>query len=215
MNKEIRNFLPFATLMLVSIMFSCTHNLKKDRAVIVPTTPEVAVKPVVTSSPSTIDLTAPQNVILKTVEGSLPWQVAITAKAMKRMNEVVQSKCFYDFIANRKLIQTNGKTPVEVAKHLQSLMGTIPVKFYYTPMRNVYHPLGTSAVAYRMPPSFQININTAYFGEQSNMCEISGTYAHESIAHTLGGYDHDFNPSPSREFSVPYSVNAAFSACCH
>jgi hypothetical protein len=126
------------------------------------------------------------------------------------MNKVIQSDCFKNFISQRALVQTNGKTAAQVAAHLQSLTGVIHANMYYRRMGF----LGTSAVAYRQPPSTDINLNRAYFVVTLDTCEWASTVAHESVGHSLGGYDHDFNATAQRPFSVPYSINAAFDACC-
>ena len=131
-----------------------------------------------------------------------------------KANEVVQSQCFHDFIANRKLIQTNGRTPQEVADHLQSLSGVVPVRMYYSAF--------TSAMAYRQPPELAINLNRKFFNTSQSDCYWAATLGHESIGHSLGGYGHDFNYSPSRSYSVPYSIGGgdaaqggdAFKKCC-
>ena len=213
MNQKIKNALPFLSLMFISILFSCTSKMIKNQPV-VPTGDKVAATPIPMNPISGIDVVAPIKVKLTTAEGSLPWQVELTKKSELKMNQVVQSQCFYDFMSKRSLIQTNGKTPSDVAKHIQGLSGSIVVHFYYKAMKSRLNPFGTSVVAYRAPPSTDINMNTAYWDDNSGICEFSSTFAHESLAHSLGGYDHDVYYSPSRDYSVPYSVNAAFSACC-
>lgn len=142
------------------------------------------------------------------------------------MNEVVQSDCFKNFMSNRKMIQTNGLLPVQVATRLQSLEGVIPVQMYSRCMSfNVFKcPVPTSAVAYRAPPALTINLNRVYFNiydKSLTVCDWAATMGHESLGHSLGGYDHDFNWNPTRDFSVPYSIGGsstsnsdAFQACC-
>ena len=127
-------------------------------------------------------------------------------KAGELLNRVVASACFKDFMAARKLIQTNGRAPSEVATHVQGLTGIVPVKMYYRRF--------TSAVAYRQPPSMEINLNRKAFWPDLDDCEWGSTLAHESLGHSLGGYDHDYKWNAQRDFSVPYSLNAAFDACC-
>ena len=136
------------------------------------------------------------------------------ASAGKKLNQVIQSSCFHDFMSKRALIQTNGRTPVQVADHLQSLAGVVPVVMYYRCMRSWKCPTGTSAVAYRQPPSITINLNRAVYTNAKSDCDWASVEGHESLGHSLGGYEHDFDWSPSREFSVPYSINHAFEACC-
>jgi hypothetical protein len=129
---------------------------------------------------------------------------------------VIHSDCFKNFMAGRALIQTNSRTPAQVVSHLQGLAGTVPVQMYYRPMWL------TSAVAYRQPPDFTIHLNRAVFTPNLSTCLWAATIAHESYGHSAGGYDHDFNWSPSRSFSVPYSMGGAdkvqggdaFARCC-
>jgi hypothetical protein len=123
-----------------------------------------------------------------------------------KLREVVASACFYDFIKNRQMIQKKGKTNEEVAKHLQSLGGSVPVVMYYKRF--------TSAVAYRIPPSTTIYLNRRNFYPSLSTCAWVSTIGHESLGHALGEYEHDYNYSPSRDFSVPYSIGFAVDACC-
>jgi hypothetical protein len=213
MNQDIKNVIPLLTLMAVSIMFSCTHKIKKD-SVKVPTEIVSVPTPAPVSSPLPVEL-GTVNVKLIPMNTLSKDEIILTINAQEKMNQVVQSKCFYDFMANRKMIQTNNRTDEEVAKHIQSIKGEIPVNFYYTAMKNRFNPFGTSAVAYRQPPSNQININRAYYTARANLCEYAGTLAHESIGHSLGGYDHDYYATANRNYSVPYSLNFAFEKCCH
>jgi hypothetical protein len=138
----------------------------------------------------------------------------ITRSGVK-VKETMQSECAKDFILKRKLIDTNGKTQQQVYDHLMSLSGDVPVKMYYRRF--------TSAVAYRQPPSKEINLNTKYFTTDLSDCEWAATMAHEGLGHSLGEYDHDFEYSPSRSYSVPYTLGGGdsalggdvFTKCCH
>src|SRR5690606_6439718 len=117
----------------------------------------------------------------------------------KKVNEVIHSECFAVFMKNRKLIQTEGRTPEQVVKHIQGLSGKVPVVMYYRRF--------TSAVAYRQPPEITINLNRKYFYTGLKTCEWASTMAHESVGHSLGEYTHDFNWNKQRDYSVPYSIN--------
>jgi len=214
MKKEIKNIIPLITLMMTVIMFSCTKNIKKDSDHNVPSGVTPTSSPVENTPQVSVELGVGK-VNLIPEEGTPREWVEYIAKGEKKMNEVVHSQCLSDFLSKRDMIQTNNRTPEQVVKHLQSLNGNITVKLYYTRLKSKFNPFGTSAVAYRQPPSNDININTAYFTYQGNACEFSGTLAHESLAHSLGGYDHSYYDSSDREFSVPYSLNKAFEKCCH
>ncbi len=125
----------------------------------------------------------------------------LIGKAQAKANEVKNSDCYFNFIANRKMIQTQGNTNTFVAKQIRALNGTVPVEFYFARF--------TSARAYRSPPSKTIHLNRKFIGTNSELCDVAGTILHESL-HALLEYDHDFEWSPSREFSVPYSSDHAF-----
>jgi len=201
--QNLNKYLPFyAVFLSLTLMFSCTKNIKKD-SVIVPTDSIPTPSPVAT--PIDIELGV-ENVILVPDKTATEQEVVFTMKAQFKMNEVVRSQCFSDYLLKRKMIQTQGRSNQEVIDHIRSLKGTIPVSFYSKRF--------TSEMAVRYPPALQININRRYFSPKSNLCEYAGTIAHESIGHSLGNYDHDFSYNKMREFSVPYSLNAAFWNCC-
>jgi hypothetical protein len=140
-------------------------------------------------------------------------EIEALGEAGRIVNAVRSSECFREFIARRKLIEANGRTSEQVAAHLQALRGTIHVAFYYRcNARSSICAAPTSAVAYRQPPEEKIFINRAYFdaaGRGFDPYELAGTLAHESLGHLLGGYDHSFEWTPSRDFSVPYSISGA------
>lgn len=137
---------------------------------------------------------------------STPQERVLILAASKKLNEVRASKCFYDFLATRKMIQTESRTPQEVAEHVTRLMGRIDVRMYYRRF--------TSAVAYREPPELKINLNTKFFNAYTPTCEWASTIGHEGLGHALGEYGHDYEWSPEREYSVPYSINHAIEKCC-
>lgn len=130
------------------------------------------------------------------------------------VNHTIHSQCFREFMIKQPLTWTNGRTPTQVADHLQGLSGVVPVKFYFARF--------SSAIAYRQPPSMEININRKYLGVTTPDCQLASTFAHESLGHSLGGYDHSFNWTREREDTVPYVMGGrkdqyggdAFEACC-
>lgn len=133
------------------------------------------------------------------------------------MNRIVATPCFKKFISDRKLIQTNGLSPEQVAAHLQSLTGIVSVKMYYRCMVFGWRCLvPTQAVAYRQPPSTDVFLNQAYFypdTKPENLFKWAGTLGHEVLGHSLGEYGHDFQSTANRILSVPYSINEAFDFC--
>jgi len=184
----MKNALPTLILMIICILF----NLKNK--------PSRAEQPQVVRTHG--------NVALVANAASTQAQINILAQATKKMNSVIQSECFYNFMANKDMIETNEKSSASVARHIQSLTNTLSVNFYYE-----WHDDGTlNQVAYRQPPSTDININTAYYGNNVDVCELAGTLGHE-ISHAIGGYDHLSDRSQYKD-TIPYSINQAFKKCC-
>lgn len=173
-------------------------------------TPTPSVAPTPTASP------ARKGVSLHVVDGyASKLEREIIAKAEKKLNEVVASECFGEKLRNRKMIQTDGRTPAKVVEHLQSITGSVDVKMYFRCMTRSLRCLApTSAVAYRQPPELAINLNRAAFYPELPLCDWVSTIGHEALGHALGNYDHDFNWNAQRDFSVPYSINAAIESCC-
>ena len=108
-------------------------------------------------------------------------------EAASIVNVVKSSACFRKFMADRKLIEANGRTSDQVAAHLQALRGTVRVAFYYRcNTRSGVCPAPTSAVAYRQPPEEKVFINRAYFDVARSgfdPYDLAGTLAHEGIGH--------------------------------
>lgn len=128
-------------------------------------------------------------------------QRKLIASVEAKANEVKNSDCVHSFLSARKMIQTDGKTYLQVANEVRAASGNIPVKFYYTRFG--------SAVAYREPPSLTIHLNSRFYGSWSTVCEVVSVLLHESVGHSLLNFDHDYKWSASREYSVPYSINHA------
>lgn len=135
----------------------------------------------------------------------------IIEKMSSIIDETVHSECFKDFILKTRIIQTNGRTNQQVLDHILSLRGEVPVSMYY---RCYGRWPCTSAVAFRAPPKVEINMNRAYFTEKLSLCEWASTVGHEGLAHALGNYEHSFKWNKDRDFSVPYTINRGFEACC-
>jgi hypothetical protein len=181
-------------------------------------TPSVTMSP--SPQPSAYPQPGPGNVRFEPVTYySTVAERAKILSAGRKADQVIQSDCFRNFMSSRKLIQTNGRTPEQVAAHLQSLKGVVPTEMY-SKCLGIW-PC-TSAVAYRNVGSDTIHLNRNAFYPSMSDCAWAATLAHESLGHSLGGYDHDFNWSPSRSYSVPYSMGgadktqggSAFDKCC-
>jgi hypothetical protein len=121
--------------------------------------------------------------------------------AQLRTNATISSTCFASFMLQRELIQTDGKSNKEVIDSL-GVNTKIDIEMYWS-SKNVY--------GYTYPSVNKEWINRRYMVKMSR-CELASLLGHET-SHKKG-YKHDFNYSPSRQFSVPYSVNAAFKECC-
>jgi hypothetical protein len=145
---------------------------------------------------------------------STPKEREIIKAAEGKIKEVVNSKCFQEFITSTRLEETQGKSNLDVYLHILGMSGEIPVKMY---LRRF-----TSAVAYRQPPSLEINLNRNFFTASVPVCSWAATMAHEALGHSLGNYEHSFKWSVEREYSVPYKLGGAmekhggnaFSRCC-
>lgn len=135
-----------------------------------------------------------------------PTEKAMIQKAGELVNQVVHSQCFYDYMASRKMIQTKNLSSEQVAKQISILSGLVGVSMHFKRW--------TSAVAFREPNALKINLNRYYFTASTKLCSWASTMAHEALGHALGGFDHSFHQTKDRQYSVPYSINAAFDACC-
>ncbi|TFF37218.1 hypothetical protein [Mucilaginibacter psychrotolerans] len=62
----------------------------------------------------------------------------------------------------------------------------------------ILHP----AIGFGMPGQKEINTYTWWF-YRAELYELAGHFAHE-WSHKLG-FDHSYNPTPTRDFSVPYA----------
>lgn len=181
---------------------SCTPAIKKEASL------ESDPDPVtLTSSPQTDEAKTAGSVIFSVDGSATATERALISQASDKVRETVASQCFQDFISKRPMIQTNGKTPSEVASHVRSLTGIITVSMYFKKW--------SSAVAYRQPPEMKINLNRSFFTARKTPCEWASTMAHEGLGHALGSYEHSFKPTKDRDLSVPYSLNRAFELCCH
>lgn len=128
-------------------------------------------------------------------------------------NAVKNSDCFRRFLAERPMIETRGEDSRQVAAEMQALRGTVPVALYYrcnTPSAECREP--TAAVAYRQPPEIRIFINRAHFDADRagfDIYDLASTLGHEAFGHLLGGFEHPYAWTPTRDFTVPYSIAGA------
>jgi hypothetical protein len=67
----------------------------------------------------------------------------------------------------------------------------------------IYHSRWSSTVGYTYPNTVRTWINRKFFSRYG-LAEICGNVAHE-YCHKIG-FEHSFQPTPSRPFSVPYGI---------
>lgn len=127
-------------------------------------------------------------------------------EAQVKTNETVASTCFASFMLQRKLIQTMGRTNKEVVDSLVGKNTEIDVEMYWTAKRVLGYTLADQPVG-----KYMEWINRRYMMSW-NRCDLASLLGHET-GHKKG-YGHDYYYSPPRDYSVPYSINAAIDQCC-
>lgn len=123
-----------------------------------------------------------------------------------KTNETVETTCFSAFMLKRKLIQTLGRTNQEVLDSLLNADISIDTEMYYSIKKVLGYTLGNQPIG-----QFKEWINRRYMMSW-NKCDLASLLGHET-SHKIG-YDHDYYYSDARNYSVPYSINEAFDACC-
>lgn len=130
-------------------------------------------------------------------------EISKNRAAILKISEVQKGECFKKFMLSRKLIQTNGLTNSQVIDKLN----TTPVKLEL----QMYNKFWSNVNGYTYSNTNKIWLNRKYHNSYG-VCSVANNLAHE-ISHKQG-FGHDYKSSTARQFSVPYSINAAFSACC-
>jgi len=118
-------------------------------------------------------------------------------------NEIMKSKCFATFWGTRTVIETNGRSRDGVLKHITSTPNEIEVTYYFEK---------SDVVGYTEDGTNHVFANE-YWHDRFDDCQRASNFAHEA-SHVIG-YWHDFERTGRRQFSVPYTINAGFTACCH
>lgn len=123
--------------------------------------------------------------------------------AERLVNEMFQSSCFENFMLQRALRETNGKTNQEVVTFLKNFNVQIPLHMY----ENYY----VNTVGYRNTGKPDIFTNRKYHAG-ATACSRATNLGHET-SH-VAGWGHAKKPSKLRPLTVPYSITASFEACC-
>ena len=144
----------------------------------------------------------PKVLKLKSLTGFNDKNKAEFLKVEKKANEIIYSQCFADFMLNRKMIQTNGLSSLEVVNKTRTTPIEIDLISYHS---------WRSVVGYTMPNVKWIKVNSKFYNG-SSVCAKASNLAHE-FSHKKG-FGHDSKPNKQRPFSVPYSINEAFEVCC-
>lgn len=168
-------------------------------------------------APSSIPAPAPpvipfNRLALGPISNATDAQANLIGQASLKITETINSDCFGQFMMARGLILdksangTDGLSNTEVLQIIQSATGAIPVTVYHQPWIKP-----SSVMGYRNVGESLIHLRDTSL---DSVCDTASLIGHEAIGHVLGGWDHDYNPSYQRQFSVPYSINAGFTMCC-
>lgn len=160
--------------------------------------------PVVELPPITV--ARDEYVTIRKCTNCTPAQWKFIQEAEVKTNETTKSTCFKSFMLQRKLIDTMSLTPEQVVDRLSTMNTITDVEMYYSLKRVLGYTYGNQPEG-----KYKIWINRKYMMSW-NKCDLGSLLGHE-VAHKKG-FTHDFNYSPPRDYSVPYSINAAFDHCC-
>ena len=123
-----------------------------------------------------------------------------------KTNETIASTCFSSFMLQRKLIDTASMNNAQVIDRLVGKNTETDVEMYYSLKRVLGYTYGNQPIG-----KYKIWINSRYMMEW-NYCDLGSLLGHET-SHKKG-FSHSYKYTPSRDYSVPYSINAAFKQCC-
>lgn len=189
-------------LFMLSVLIACSVNYKVKPAPEVPTVPDTATKDGTVTQP--VDFNPDLGFVhVEKFVGHTPDEKIKDIAAVAKVNEVINQKCFEDKFLARKLIQTNGKTNQEILDQIRSTSVTVTLEMYRKTFSKV---LGYTD--YEVGVIHENRKFHDYFGP----CSVGSNIFHETTH--LIGYSHDYYATVQRPYSVPYSVNYAFEACC-
>ena len=132
-------------------------------------------------------------------------------QAVTILNQVLNSPEFKERVLNFKFVQTNGMNNQQIYDYLMSGAEKFPTQTAANQLADmhlsIYFPPWykrfTKAVAFTNTSDPYLHIYNSYYNSAS-VADISETMIHE-WTHKLG-FDHDFNATAQRPFSVPYGI---------
>ena len=153
MNEDLKTASVYVAILSIVAVYGCTKNLKPDgnTDIFQPLGDKVTSQ----NPPDNRGVTFITDSINKD-------EVLMITVASDKVNQVVQSNCFADFIMDRDMIQTKSQDNAQVLKTIKNAHGKINVKFY--------SKRWTSEMAVRYPPSSDINFNRVYWTGNKNVC---------------------------------------------
>lgn len=185
---------------LFLVLASCSHVQVKPVVPGPEPTPIVVSAPVPTPTPT---VSAGPNIVLHAVSGYDKDQTAELALAQVELNRMIGSQCFQDFFMKTDFQdQTNGMSNSEVVSTIRNAKIDVPVVMVWK---------RGSVVGYTYPDDPNVYTNYNFYVEYG-VCLKASNLGHEST-HKMG-FDHDFNNTARRPYSVPYTFNRMAEVCC-
>jgi hypothetical protein len=134
-------------------------------------------------------------------------------QVVQKINEIESGDCFKGFLLDPKngldLNQTNGKTAAQTVESVTTARVSTQIT-YYSQKRNWWTKVIVDGFE---NGDGRIHANRIAHDDMS-LCEKASNDAHE-IAHGAPmSFSHDFQSTARRPYSLPYSINRAFEACC-
>lgn len=124
-----------------------------------------------------------------------------------RIYEIMKTDCFSDAFTDlkkrSKLVQTNNLTREQVVEMLRTKGAHMTLSYYTKTLSNV--------VGYTYPGVPVIYANRKFHNDYG-ICTKASNIGHEA-SHNMG-FDHDYEATAQRPYSVPYTINFAFGLCC-
>lgn len=198
----MKHIIPFLLLALTIAEPSSAYSRKR---VPEPTpTPVVAVTP----SPSPVDSEKP-HFSFKCASTCTSAEVKRIAETQTLIEKFINSTCFDEaWLSFKRLEQSNGlKNQGIIDKIRNSQVKDIPIVFYWPTLFQ-----SKSVIGYTYPDSPEIYLNRSFRTSSSwTVWSEASNLFHESL-HKIG-FDHDYNATERRPYSIPYRGNRAVEMC--